>query len=150
MFRKLITVLPAVLLAGVAMAAELTPLDALRSRFPGGIPWKVEILDLNDNTLGHVELVITMTPARSCRFGDGVRVEYLKADPLLLPHAMGTYGVAKIDSDGILIDLIGGGVCDAYRLMGGVLWSDGSSTGEIYRYGRFGQLDYATYRASVP
>ena len=142
-------VLMSLLSTSLAMAAGPTPMDALRNQYPAGIPWKVEIWDLKDNKLGYIEMRITNQPARSCRFGDGVRVEFVKVDLLPPTHFVGSYGVANIEDKAIEVDLVGGGVCDDYQLLGGPLAPDGSSSGYAYQLSHAGQFNHAKYRAKV-
>ena len=139
-----------ILLAGLVAAGKSSPFDALRAKFPRGIPWKVEIIGPDGKTNGSLELLITSDRASSCLGGmaDGVRVEFTRKDALPPMLSIASYGVATVTGDKIKIDLTGG-ICDAYLLMGGALASDGSSTGDIYTFGMRGGHDVATYRATV-
>jgi hypothetical protein len=139
-----------VLLTGLAAAGEPSPFDALRAKFPRGIPWKVDIISLDGKTNGSLELLITSDRASSCLGGmaDGVRVEFTRKDAIPPALSIASYGVATSTGDKIKIDLTGG-ICDAYLLMDGALASDGSATGNIYTFGMRGGHDVATYRATV-
>ena len=55
--RKPIFVFLATLLTPLAVAGEPSPLDALRAKFPHGIPWNVEILDAAGKTNGKIEML---------------------------------------------------------------------------------------------
>lgn len=140
----------AALAAGMAMAAAPSPLDALRARFPHGIPWQVEILNPDGKSRGTFEMLITSEQASSCLGGmtNGVRVELARTEALSPPLPVASYGVAKFDGDKIKIDLTGG-MCDAYLLMSGVVASNGSSTGDVYTLGLGGGRDVGTYHATV-
>ena len=140
----------AVLLATQVAAEDLSPLDVLWAKFPGGIPWKVDITGPDGKGNGSLELLITSDHASSCLGGmdDGFRVVFVRKDTLPPTMSVASYGVAKVTGDTIKIDLTGG-VCDAYLLMGGTLAPDGSSTGDIYTFGMRGGHDVATYRAMV-
>jgi hypothetical protein len=135
--------------AGLAIAGKPTPLDALRARFPHGVPWKVEIINADGTSRGTIEMLITSDQGSSClhEMASGVRVEFARM-ALSPPLPVTSYGVATFDGDKIKIDLTGG-LCDAYVLMSGVVASDGSSTGEIHTLGLGGGQDVATYRATV-
>ena len=140
----------AALAAGLAIAGQPSPLDALRAKFPLGIPWKVEILNPDGKNCGTLEMLITSDRASSClgEMTNGVRVEFVRKDTLSPPLPVASHGVAKFDGDKIKIDLTGG-ICDAYLLMSGVVASNGSSTGDIYTLGLRGGHDVGTYRTAV-
>ncbi len=147
---KPIAVFLAVLVPCLAIAAEPSPFDALRTKFPHGVPWKVEILDTNGKPSGTLEMLITSDPGSSCLsdMKDGVRVKFTRKSALPTTMSIASYGVAEITGDEIKIDLTGG-ICDAYLLMSGKVASDGSSTGDIYTLGMRGGHDVAKYRATV-
>ena len=134
--------------AGEAVAVEPSPVEALRARFPRGIPWDVE-LSTNGESRGKLQMLITYSQASSCLgdMADGVRVEFTRKE-LSPPLSIGAYGVARFAGDKVKIDLTGG-VCDAYLLMNGVVAPDGSSTGDVYTFGPSGGHDVATYHAIV-
>jgi len=140
----------AALLTALGVAAEPSPLDALRGRFPHGIPWRIEVLDPAGKSLGALEVLITAQHAGSCLGGfskDAVRVEFTRNE---LPSTLSitSYGVADFIDGKIKIDL-SGGRCDAYLLMNGPLTADGASAGEVYTFGLRGGHDVGTYRAIV-
>lgn len=147
---KIIFVLLAAFAAACAIAADSSPVESLRAKFPHGIPWKVEIVGIDGKSLGAIEMLITSDPASSCLGGmnGGVRVNFTRKDALSPTISVASYGVAQFTGDKIKIDLTGG-ICDAYLLMSGDVTSDGSSTGEIYTFGMRGGHDVATYRATV-
>ena len=144
---------PALLLAlmsGQASSAEPAAIAALRARFPQGIPWMVKILDAAGQSLGSLEVRITSTQASSC-LGDmnpGVQVDFVRKElaPANLPIAF--HGVARFRDDTVKIDLTGG-TCDAYSIMEGKIEADGSSTGDVFRFGMWGSTGIGTYRATV-
>lgn len=149
MHRLIAIVLP-LLAAGIAAAGESAPFEALRVKFPHGIPWKVEIADADGKTAGRLEMLITSEPASSCLgdMSDGVRVEFTARNALPPGLSVASYGVAKVAGDKIKIDLTGG-ICDAYLLMSGTVAADGSSSGDIYTFGMRGGHDVAKYRATI-
>ena len=140
----------AAMMLGQVGGAEPSVVDVLRSKFPNGIPWSVEVLDIAGKSLGSLEMRITSVHASSCLgdIADGVRVEFIrkKSAPLKLPIA--SYGVAKFTDNNVKIDLTGG-MCDAYLIMDGNIKADGSSTGQVYKFGMRGGNDVGTYRATV-
>jgi hypothetical protein len=137
-------------LACTATASEPSPFDALRARFPHGIPWQLEITDSSGQPAGTLEMRITREQAHSCLGGmdDGVRVEFTRKQGLPPALSVEAYGVAKVSGDKIKIDLTGG-MCDAYLILDGTLAADGSSSGDIHTFGMRGGHDVATYRAKV-
>jgi hypothetical protein len=137
-------------LAGLATAAQPSPFDALRARFPHGIPWQVDIVDTHGKASGTLEMLIKTEKAESCLGGmsDGVRVEFTRKDALPPSLSVESYGVAKLEGDTIKIDLTGG-MCDAYLILSGTLAADGSSSGGIRTFGKGGGHDVATYSAKV-
>jgi len=54
---KLVTVFLAALVASQTVVAEPLSGDALRARFPHGIPWRIEILSLNGKSQGVLEML---------------------------------------------------------------------------------------------
>jgi hypothetical protein len=138
-------------LASVAAAQDSPMLDALRARYPQGIPWRVEIVDANKASLGALEMRITSEPGSSC-LGDvgngGVKVEFVRKDGLSPALHTSSYGVAKFSGNKVKIDLTGG-LCDAYLLMEGVMAADGSSSGDVFTLSLGGGHDVGTFRASV-
>jgi len=149
-FRNLILALLAALATGSAAADSPTPIESLRAKFPGGIPWSIEILDSAGKNVGSLDMRITSEPAQSClgEMTNGVRVEFTHTQALPPTLHVAAYGVATFSGDRMKIDLTGG-MCDAYVLMSGQLAPDGSSTGEIYTLGLRGGHDIGTYRATV-
>jgi len=140
----------AIMLTHSAFAAETSPFAALQGRHPGGVPWKVEISDLDGKPNGSMELLITNKTAESCLGGmdGGLRVEYTRKDALPPSLRVESYGVAVVAGDKIKIDLTGG-MCDAYLILEGTLAADGTSSGNIHTFGMRGGKDVATYRATV-
>jgi len=141
----------ATLAAPPSFAAEPSPIDALLGKFPHGIPWRVEVLDMAGKSLGALEMRITSEHAKSCLGGfseSAVRVEFTRKDQLSSSLSVTSYGVADLIDGRIKIDL-SGGTCDAYLLMNGPLAADGSSTGEVYTFGMRGGHDVGTYRAVI-
>jgi hypothetical protein len=151
MKKSLIPVFLAALMLGQAVGAEPSSVDVLRAKFPKGIPWSVEVSDTTGKSLGSLEMRITSVPASSCLgdiASDGVKVEFIRngSDSLKLPIA--SYGIAKFTNNNVKIDLTGG-MCDAYLIMDGTIKADGSSAGQIYKFGMRGGNDVGTYRATV-
>ncbi len=135
---------------GQVGGAEPSAVDVLRAKFPNGIPWNVEVSDIAGTSLGSLRMRITSIPASSC-LGDmttGVRVEFIREQSASLKLAIASYGVAKFTNNNVKIDLTGG-MCDAYLIMNGNMKADGSSTGEVYKFGMRGGNDVGTYRATV-
>src|SRR6478609_3195220 len=98
MKNGLISVLVAALMLGQAGGAEPSAVDVLRTKFPKGIPWSVEVSDRTGKSLGSLKMRITSAPASSCLgdFGsDGVRVEFLGKESASLKLSIAAYGVAK-------------------------------------------------------
>jgi hypothetical protein len=150
MKKSLIPVLAALMLAQ-AGATEPSSVDVLRAKFPKGIPWSVEVSDTTGKSLGSLEMRITSAPASSCLgdiAADGVRVEFIGKESASLKLPVASYGVAKFTDNKVKIDLTGG-MCDAYLIMDGTIKADGSSTGQIYKFGMRGGNDVGTYRATV-
>jgi len=145
-------VLPlAALTACAAHAAAPAPIDALRTKFPQGIPWHVEFVDAAGKSLGSIDMRITSAPGDSC-LGDmgplGVRVEYLRTHDLSPTLSVTSHGVARFTGDKIKVDLTGGR-CDAYLLMSGEMAPNGASSGDVYTFGMRGGHDIATYKATA-
>ena len=141
----------AIALACPVQADEHAPIDALRSKFPQGIPWHVEFSDSSGKSLGTIDMQITSQRGDSCLGDmnpDGVRVEFVRTDNLSPTLRTTSYGVAKFTGNKVRIDLTGG-MCDAYLLIEGDIESDGSSKGEVVAFGIRGGHDVAAYRASV-
>jgi hypothetical protein len=141
----------AALIACGTHAAEPSPIDTLRTKFPDGIPWRVEFVDSAGKSLGAIDMRITSARGDSCLGDmnpDGVRVEFVHKDKLSPTLSTTSYGVAKFTGNKVKIDLTGG-LCDAYLLMNGELAANGSSTGDVYTFGMRGGHDVATYRATV-
>lgn len=147
---RLIFVLLAASSVLCASAADRSPEQSLRAKFPHGIPWKVEFLGADGKSLGTVDMLITSEPGASCLgdMRDGVRVTFSRKQSLSSTLHVADYGVARLTGDKIKIDLTGG-ICDAYLLMSGSIAADGSSNGDIYTFGMRGGHDVATYRATV-
>src|SRR5258706_6044378 len=83
--RALIAALLAALITCAALAAEPSPIDALRTKFPQGIPWHVEFADSAGKSLGAIDMRIASERAESCLGGmnpGGVRVEFVRKDKL--------------------------------------------------------------------
>jgi hypothetical protein len=148
--RKLIVIFLAAMASGLAIAGDSSSIESLRTKFPKGIPWKVEILGTDGKSLGALEMLITSDPASSClgEMNDGVRVKFTRKDALSPTLFVATYGVARFTGDKVKIDLTGG-LCDAYLLMSGEMAADGSSTGEIHTLGMREGHDVGTYHAVV-
>ena len=141
----------AIFAAGSVRADEHSPIDALRSRFPQGIPWHVEFSDGAGKSLGAIDMRITAARADSCLGDmnpDGVRVEFVRKDKLSPTLHTTSYGVAKFAGDKVRIDLTGG-MCDAYLLIDGEITADGSSKGEVTAFGMRGGHAVAAYSAVV-
>ena len=138
----------AAIAAGNAVAAEPTPLDALRAAHPDGIPWTAEVVDTAGKPLGALHLRFTAQEGSSCLGGQhGVRVDFLRGDEKP-PLSLGDYGVAMFKDGKVKIDLTGG-MCDAYVIMEGAFAADGASSGDVYRFGMRGGQNIGSYRASV-
>jgi len=148
--HKLFTAFLVLSVAGQVIAADALPMDALRAKFPHGIPWKVDVVNPDGKSHGELKMLITSDHARSCMgdVGDGFRVDFIRPDVLSPPLPITSYGVARFIDDKIKIDLTGG-TCDAYLVMDGVVTSDGSSAGDIYTFGPGGVHDVGTYHASI-
>lgn len=134
-----------------ASAGEPPALATLRAKFPHGIPWNVEIVDLSGKNLASLQFRITSESAASCLgdFGaDAVRVEFVRKEHVAPDISLASYGVAQFTGDKVEIDLTGG-ICDAYLIMDGKMETDGSSTGTVFRLGMSGGHDIGTYRATV-
>lgn len=141
----------AALIACGTHAAEPSSIDALRAKFPHGIPWRVEFVDAAGKSLGAIDMRITSTRGDSClgdMNADGVRIEFVRKDKLSPTLSTTSHGVAKFAGNKIRIDLTGG-LCDAYLLMNGEMAADGSSTGDVSTFGMGGGHAIATYRAAV-
>lgn len=134
-----------------AVAAQPSPADALRQKFPAGIPWQVEFDDLAGQPLGTVQMRITAEHANSCLGGmdGGMRVEFTHTEKLAPQLRLSDYGVALFSGDRVKIDLTGG-ICDAYLLMEGALSADGASSGSLYTFGMRGGHDIGKFHAAVP
>lgn len=150
MRHKFLTLATAILTNYSAIAADASPFAALQAHHPEGVPWKVEISDLEGKPAGSLELRITRQTANSCLGGmdGGLRVEYTRKNALPASLPVESYGVAIVSGDKIKIDLTGG-MCDAYLILEGTLAPDGSSTGTIHTFGMRGGKDVARYRAIV-
>lgn len=148
--KKLFSALLVLAVAGRVTAADVSPVDALRTKFPKGIPWRVAFADANGKSRGELEMVITSNPAHSCmgEIGDGFRVEFIHPGALSSSVPIAFYGVATFVGRKVEIDLTGG-TCDAYFFMDGMLTPDGSSSGNITTFGRGGRHVVGTYRANV-
>jgi len=137
--------------AGAVHADGRSPIDALRGKFPRGIPWHVEFADSAGNNLGAIDMRITAQAGDSCLGDmnpDAVRVEFVRKDNLSPTLRTTSHGVAKFSGNKARIDLTGG-MCDAYLLMEGEIAADGSSKGDVVAFGmRFSNV-VATYRAVV-
>jgi len=132
-------------------AAEPSPIDALRTKFPHGIPWHVEFVDFAGKSLGAIEMRITSARGDSClgdMSPDGVRVEFVRKDELSPTLSTTSHGVAKFTGSKVRIDLTGG-LCDAYLLMNGEIAVNGSSTGNVSTFGMRGGHEVAKYRATI-
>lgn len=149
--RPLIAAWLAALIACGTQAAEPSPIEALRTKFPNGIPWRVEFADSAGKSLGAIDMRITSARGESCLGNmnpDGVRVEYVRKDKLSPTLSTTSYGVAKFTGNKVEVDLTGG-LCDAYLLMNGEVAADGSSTGDVSTFGMRGGQEIARYRATV-
>lgn len=149
--RPLLAAPLAALIACAAHAAEPSPIDALRTKFPQGIPWHVGFVDSDGKSLGAIDMRITSERGDSCLGGmdpGGVRVEFVRKDRLSPTLSTTSHGVAKFDGNKVKIDLTGG-MCDAYLLMNGEIAADGSSTGDVSTFGMTGGHEVAKYRAAV-
>jgi hypothetical protein len=149
--RPVIAAWLAALIACGTHASEPSPIDALRTKFPDGIPWRVEFVDSAGKSLGAIDMRITSARGDSCLGGmnpDGVRVEFVRKDNLSPTLSITSYGVAKFTGNKVEIDLTGG-LCDAYLLMNGEVAVNGSSTGDVSRFGMSGGHEVAKYRAMV-
>lgn len=135
---------------GAVVAADTAAMDALRARFPRGIPWKVEVINPDGTSRGELETLITSAHASSCmgEIGEGFRVEITRLGVFSPPLHIASYGIARFTGDKVKIDLRGG-TCDAYLVMSGVLTSDGMSSGDVYTLGPAGEHDVGTYRAII-
>lgn len=138
------------LATGNVIAADAIPMDALRAKFPQGVPWKVEMINADGKSRGDLEMLITSDRARSCmgEVGEGFRVDFIRPDVLSPPLPIASYGIAKFIGNKVKIDLTGG-TCDAYLVMDGVVTPDGSSSGDIYTFGPGGEHNVGTYRAII-
>lgn len=134
-----------------AHAAEPSPIEALRIKYPHGIPWHVEFVDPVGKSLGAIDMRITAERGDSCLGGmspDGVRVDFVRKQKLSPALSVTSHGVAKFTGNKLRIDLTGG-LCDAYLLMDGEVSANGASTGQVSAFGMRGGRDIATYRAAV-
>lgn len=141
----------AALIVSATQAAERSTIDALRTRFPNGIPWHVEFVDAAGKSLGAIDMRITSERGDSCLGDmnqDGVRVEFVRKDRLSPTLSTTSHGVAKFTGNNVKVDLTGG-LCDAYLLMNGEIAANGSSTGDVSTFGMRGGHEIATYRATV-
>lgn len=151
MKHMIVATLMVALVLDCAGAGEPTALATLRSKFPQGIPWNVEISDPSGQSLASLQFRITSESAASCLgdFGaDAVRVEFVRKEHVSPDLRLTSYGVAQFTGDKVEIDLTGG-LCDAYLIMDGKMETDGSSTGTVFRLGMSGGHDIGTYRATV-
>jgi hypothetical protein len=148
--RRLLLATMASSLAWVALGAEPSTIEALRGKFPQGIPWHVEFADASGKSLGAIDMRITSEPGHSCLGGmDGaVRVDFVRKANLSSTLFTTSYGVAKLAGNSIKIDLTGG-MCDAYLLMNGEVTAEGASSGDLYTFGMRGGHDEGKYKASV-
>ena len=148
MHRPIAACLMAAAAVAVLAAGDFT--QTLRARYPKGIPWHIEFLAADGKTLGVLDALITSERGDSClgEMSEGVRVDYVGKEAISPSLFLGSHGVARISGDSIKIDLTGG-ICDAYLIMSGTVAADGSSTGELYRFGMRGSNDVGTYRATV-
>ena len=138
------------LLWGASAAADAVPIDALRAKFPQGIPWNVAVINPDGKSRGELEILITSEHARSCmgEVDEGFRVDFIRPGVFSPPLPLASYGIAKFVGNKVMIDLTGG-TCDAYLVMDGVVSSDGSSSGDLYTFGPGGEHNMGTYRAIV-
>ena len=149
--RASIAAVLAALITCAARAAEPSPIDALRLKFPDGIPWHVQFFDSAGKSLGTIDMRITSAPGDSCLGSmspDGVRVEFVRKDDLSPTLSTTSHGVAKFSGENVKIDLTGG-LCDAYLLMEGKFDANGTSTGDVSTFGMRGGRAVATYRATM-
>lgn len=147
----MIAALLAALIASAIHAAQPSPIDSLRTKYPHGIPWHVEFADSTGKSLGAIDMRITSERGDSCLGDmgpDSVRVEFVRKDDLSPTLSTTSHGVAKFTGSNVKIDLTGG-LCDAYLLMNGEMAANGSSTGGVSTFGMRGGHDVATYRATV-
>jgi hypothetical protein len=135
---------------GASAAADAVPIDALRAKFPQGIPWNVALINPDGKSRGEQEILITSEHARSCmgEVGEGFRVDFIRPGVFSPPLPLASYGIAKFVGNKVMIDLTGG-TCDAYLVMDGVVTRDGSSSGDVYTLGPGGKHNMGTYRAIV-
>jgi hypothetical protein len=138
------------LLAGTVAGAGATNFEALRSRFPRGIPWRVEILDASGKSLGVLEVLVTSQPAKSCLkdFGPGYLVSYSRHPEDLDSWKLGSFGVASVSGNVITLDLTGGR-CSDYVVAKGEVTTDGTSAGEVFTLHKMFGHDLGTYRATL-
>ena len=138
------------LLWAAVAAADALPLDALRTKFPQGIPWNVAVISPDGKSRGELEILITAEHARSCtgEVGEGFRVDFTRPGVLSPPLPIASYGIARFIGNKVMIDLTGG-TCDAYLVMDGVVTPDGSSSGDVYTLGPGGKHNMGTYRAII-
>jgi len=142
--------IPFSLLWAAVAAADALPLDALRTKFPQGIPWNVAVISPDGKSRGELEILITAEHARSCtgEVGEGFRVDFIRPGVLSPPLPIASYGIARFIGNKVKIDLTGG-TCDAYLVMDGVVSSDGASSGDVYTLGPGGEHNVGTYRAII-
>jgi hypothetical protein len=138
------------LLWGASAAADAVPIDALRAKFPQGIPWNVAVINPDGKSRGELEILITPEHARSCmgEVGEGFLVDFIRPGVLSPPLPLASYGIARFIGNKVKIDLTGG-TCDAYLVMDGVVSSDGASSGDVYTLGPGGEHNVGTYRAII-
>jgi len=142
--------IPFSLLWAAVAAADALPLDALRTKFPQGIPWNVAVISPDGKSRGELEILITAEHARSCtgEVGEGFRVDFIRPGVLSPPLPIASYGIARFIGNKVKIDLTGG-TCDAYLVIDGVVSSDGASSGDVYTLGPGGEHNVGTYRAII-
>ncbi len=72
---------------GAVGATDAVPIDALRGKFPQGIPWSVEIINPDGKSRGELQMLITSRDARSCmgEVGEGFRVDFIRRGVLSPP-----------------------------------------------------------------
>jgi hypothetical protein len=151
LLRRLFIAVVAIVITAHSHAADRVQTDAMAARFPHGMPWKVELVDLHGKRLGTIDMRVTSVSAHSCMgdVADGLRVEFEQPNTLSRSLPITSYGIATFSGDQVVIDL-SGGTCDAYLVMKGAVQSNGSSWGRVYTFGSSGERDVATYRASIP
>ena len=58
--------------AGRVIAADALPMDALRAKFPHGIPWKVDVINADGKSRGELEMLKAPVGVSRARINDNL------------------------------------------------------------------------------